>query len=1034
MLSKIYCTLRALSKVCWRASLILLAGLLAGCQAIRPTQEGKLAVFSGRNLVGEDCRLQVGVSPEHPDQARREFLLYCGRWESPSARVYEAASRGDALDRWAKSGWWKEDLDRRVQCGKSEQSTFLDGAEALLLECTLRNGGWPYIALATRVNGTSYLADGIPAVFPVLEQAIGVLSGKRKPKAAGEAAAKSLALQKFEARFQARLFGAGDLRTYYQLMTAGQFYNSVKDFPTAANRYREALALHERLMGIDNAEALEPIMHLALELSNQERFTEAQVLFDRADVLAKQTLDRSDTARYFSYRALHAANQRQFAEALEFARKATALRRTLAAEVSVAVGDAGEAGQGAAVEGRADVAVLGNIRQTPTTVDIVQSLYLEAAMLERLGDVNQAQERLAEAAGILQNAAEAPPSWEPEVLGLSAHIAQMRGAQEQREQRLNTAASLWNDVAPGERPGAITYLKLGQAYRERGRLEDAMVAFRRGLKLIKGRGGSVGFEQLSPFFSVAYELAQSRPSQRSTLYGEMFEAGQLIRGGKTTQDIARAAARLGASEGAAGNIIRDLQEKQDERYVLYRAYEAEVAQGESEENRLQIEQLRKRITALNKTIEETSAQVQAAFPGYNQLMDTIADPAKVTRLIHPDEALVQVLLGARESLVFVVQGGRINAYPIAVSEQEIAGLVKELRAGLEPTPEGQLAPFDVTLAHQLYQKLFASVGKDLESARHLITVPTGPLLSLPFGLLVTVPPPAITGNDYSGVKWLARQKAISLLPSVRSFADLRETARASTAPKAFLGFGDFVPFTENALTQVDPSLPKECLVDPARVEKHRQLLLALGALPITQQEVDAVAATFPEALSERVFGARFNENAVRSGALDKYRVLYFATHGLLPAELECQPEPSLVASLSQPPGQNEDGLIEASEILKLRLDADLVVLSACNTGGPGLETGGESLSGLARAFFFAGARTLIVSHWPAEDETTAELMVRLFQRMRESPDTPLSDALRLAQLSVIDQAKGSGRALRSHPFLWGAFTVVGDGVKTASGF
>lgn len=267
------------------------------------------------------------------------------------------------------------------------------------------------------------------------------------------------------------------------------------------------------------------------------------------------------------------------------------------------------------------------------------------------------------------------------------------------------------------------------------------------------------------------------------------------------------------------------------------------------------------------------------------------------------------------------------------------------------------------------------------------------------------------------------------MPSVRSFTDLRETAKVSTAPKAFLGFGDFVPFTENALAQVDASLPKECLMDPARLEKHRQLLLALGALPVTQQEVDVVAATFPEALSERVLGARFTENAVRSTALDQYRVLYFATHGLLPAELECQPEPSLVASLSELPEQNEDGLIEASEILKLRLDADLVVLSACNTGGPGLDTGGESLSGLARAFFFAGARTLIVSHWPVEDEATAQLMVRLFQRLRETPNSPLSDALRLAQLSAID----TGRDSRSHPFLWGAFTIVGDGEKTASG-
>lgn len=1017
-----------------RVASILLGGIaICGCQSTGSPREAEpgVEVLSSRNLVGEDCRLQASAKSEFPDQAKREFRIFCGQWENPSGRVYEAASDADSLDSWTKAGWWKEALDQRLQCDKNEQGALLDGAESLFLQCKLRNGGWPYIAIVTRLDGSTYLADGIPAVLPVLEQGIGVISGKRE--ATGAPRGKSSAVLKLEEKLRGRLYGAGDLRTYYRLMTAGQFYNSVKDSPSAANRYREALALHERMLGIENPETLEPMMHLALELSNQKRFAEAQALFERAETMAKQSVDRTDYARYLSYRALHAANQHQFAAALEFAKTSTALRRDLAAQRSVlTVGDMGGAGQGVAVAQRAEVAVLGSIK-TPTVVDIVQSLYLEAAMLERLGNLDQAQKTLAEASKILQESDEAPPTWQPELLGLGARIAKARREGEQRERRLNTAATLWDEVAPGERPSGITYLRLGQAYRERGRREDAMIAFRRGIKLVESRGGSLNSDQLSLFFNTAYELAQNQPGQRDALYREMFEAGQLVRGGKTAQDIARAAARLAASEGDAGEIVRELQENQDERYFVYRAYEAEVARGESEGNRERLEKIRNRIAEINKDIEDLSTQVQAALPGYNVLMDAIVESERVTRLVQPGEALVQVFLGDPGSFVFVVKQGQVGAHPIKISEREVARIVKELRAGLEPSPDWKLPPFNVHLANQLYRSLFGSLSKEVEDVQHLITVPTGPLLSLPFGLLVTESPPKISGNDYTGVSWLARRSAISLLPSIRSFVDLREITKNSRAPKAFIGFGNFLPFTEESLAQADASLPRECLLDPSRLRNHRNLLLKLKALPITEPEVQSIANTFPAALTERVLGGRFSETSVREGPLNEYRILYFATHGILPAELECEPEPSLVASLSHPVKKGEDGLLEASEILKLKLDADLVVLSACNTGGPGLETGGESLSGLARAFFFAGGRTLIVSHWSAENKTTAELMVRMFQQLRDVPDMRLSDALRQAQVGIIERSRQLGRPLRSHPLLWGAFTVVGDGAKTIAG-
>jgi CHAT domain-containing protein len=159
-------------------------------------------------------------------------------------------------------------------------------------------------------------------------------------------------------------------------------------------------------------------------------------------------------------------------------------------------------------------------------------------------------------------------------------------------------------------------------------------------------------------------------------------------------------------------------------------------------------------------------------------------------------------------------------------------------------------------------------------------------------------------------------------------------------------------------------------------------------------------------------------------------VLYFATHGLLPTDLECQPQPSLVTSQPQTLAGKNDGFLDMEEILQLRLDADLVVLSACNTGGPD-KKGGENLSGLARAFFFSGARSLLVSHWLAADEATAELMVDLFSDMHQS-GTGLAKALKNVQSGFVKRLDATQENY-THPFFWANFTVVGDGNKGLQG-
>ncbi len=171
-----------------------------------------------------------------------------------------------------------------------------------------------------------------------------------------------------------------------------------------------------------------------------------------------------------------------------------------------------------------------------------------------------------------------------------------------------------------------------------------------------------------------------------------------------------------------------------------------------------------------------------------------------------------------------------------------------------------------------------------------------------------------------------------------------------------------------------------------------------------------------------VIGAAFTDSDIKARQdLKTYRVLYFATHGILPNANACLPEPALVTSLG---GGDSSALLESSDILNLKLDADLVVLAACDTAGgggdteqTGLQGGGEALGGLARAFIYAGARGLVVSHWSVDSASSEKLMTGLFR----SGAPTQAEGLKQAQAQLMNDPR------YSHPYYWAAFTLVGDG-------
>jgi CHAT domain-containing protein len=194
----------------------------------------------------------------------------------------------------------------------------------------------------------------------------------------------------------------------------------------------------------------------------------------------------------------------------------------------------------------------------------------------------------------------------------------------------------------------------------------------------------------------------------------------------------------------------------------------------------------------------------------------------------------------------------------------------------------------------------------------------------------------------------------------------------------------------------------------------------------TADELCAVAKDLRLSLDDILLGARATEATLKtlsdSGKLAQYRVVHFATHGAIAGEIEGTSEPGLILTPPKEQTDLDDGYLSASEAAALKLDADWVILSACNTAAGGAQ-GAEALSGLARAFIYAGARALLVSHWAVSSEATVSLITQAVGAISRDKKLGRAEALRRAMLAMIYK----GKPHEAHPAYWAPFVVVGEG-------
>jgi CHAT domain-containing protein/tetratricopeptide (TPR) repeat protein len=547
-------------------------------------------------------------------------------------------------------------------------------------------------------------------------------------------------------------------------------------------------------------------------------------------------------------------------------------------------------------------------------------------------------------------------------------------------------------------------------------------------------------------------LARSNAPNRAE---ESLRLAEAVRGRSVQNALAASAVRAAARTPALAEVVRKEQDLHKQALAQAGLLNNLLAEPPELRDANAVKDIQQELAKLRKERQDARREIQRRFPEYASLIrPPLATADDIRAALKPDEALLSFYFGFRTSFVWAIpKEGPIAFAQLAINAAGLESKVAALREALDP-PEvetiADLPPFDVERAYELYKLLLEPVAQAWRPAKSLIVVTNGALGLLPLGLLPTEPMKVANKTDgepyfasYRKVAWLARTHATVGLPSAGALRTLRNVTAPTAKREQLVGFGDPFFNTEQAkeTETADTAVVAADNTRGARIKlraspRTQQMRSAnLGMLPRLQDTADELKAIAVALQADPTkvlhLGKDANEKTVKGLDLSRFRIVAFATHGLIPGDLDGLTQPALALTAPEVADIDGDGLLTVDEILSLKLNADWVVLSACNTAA-GAGAGAEAVSGLGRAFFYAGSRALLVTNWSVDSASARELVTGVFRRQAENSKLSRAEALRQSMMTIMESSEikdGAGKPIytHAHPLYWAPYTIMGDG-------
>ena len=1037
------------------------------------------ACAAGAAPTGDVADLGRGIPHGEACEARRDFDSAAARALSAGdlyAAAYVLRCRGWTDTEWVGAIYAAKDMPATREALDAARTAHIDCGAAGTLNvaglgrvearrCNSRYG-LPAVAFSLARGGMIYAAFGLDRFAVNLEGGLQLAAGR--PVRIASAAPNLSALP--PAPNAVASDGAlsdnadpsllrQDVRSYN---TRGQYV----DAREVASSYASRIPA-----GASPADVIELNLEAALAESNLDYPQAATAYIDRAEAILNApggpTGAQRDllTTKIAVYRALEALNRGQFIAALNLAEAALARTDGAAAPPAQPLADAATLH---AINSRGAAADAATGASIPNAVLRAQALYVRGVSLLKTGQPAAADVALVDAARTIEaaQAAARELNWSNVQWLLSsidnarAQIAAARGDREAaRTLYARSVSSL--AAAPLNRDSPLMAQRLidnAGFLRSVGDADGARAQYDQAVAILQAAGPSAAGSVvgLGGYFALLYRAAQASDADAAKARASFFETSQLINPPALSAQIAQLnkVFESGGSDGAVK--AKALQDLDRERRALSTQL-ASAAAASADRNA---------ISAQLAAVEARIVEVRRELAGdqlYLQASDSVVPLRELQAQLRPGEAYLKLLALSDANYVQFVTRDAVAIRAVGLAPDAYTALVKRVRASIDGTRtrRGSIiaVDFDVDGAFALYSELLAPFGPP-PGITHLIVDAAGAMATLPIGVLVTdkasVERYAVTAlkraSDYSGVHFLAGAVDLSTTVSPRAFLTTRSLT-PSRALTPYIGFGHHAVPTAAELAALPTRgvFRGQCGVQAASVEAAYAALRPISATELTE------AARLLGGGSQTVTDARFTDTAIIDhvdpsapriageqpvrGNYRAFQVLHFATHGLVEGALGCDSPPALLTSIGESPS---DGLLSFEEIARLNLDANLVVLSACDTAEStsdqrsrssgfraGLAGQGATLNGLVRAFLVAGSRAVLTTHWSIPESVTVRpgatvqistpLMVTLFGAART---LSISGAVRAGQASLMANPD------TSHPLYWGAFAVVGDGSKS----